>query len=733
MIPIHPQEFEVCHSIPGRLRVKLPSTLRCETHFRHLEKWLSRKGSLQRVEVRRSTGSVILVYDPEEMQPHTLMDLLGQGLNWQAINSPQNGPQRAYPESSQEGRHGNAPRTWAGHLLNVVALTAFMGYIFIKRVLLKSPISQRPASAVGIAATLGSISMLRRTLADLRQRKGGGLFPFLTAACGFAILSGQALTALEIIWVLSVGMLLEEYVADRARRSIRDILEVSPDNTLVLADGVEVKTPVAQVKVGDQLVIRSGKKIPVDGLVVRGEAVVDEALITGRWQPELRKPDHWVYAGTVVRQGTLFLRAEKLGDQTYLRRIIRLVETSLASRSETERKADLLAIRLMRFGMAATLGTLVLTRDLARSLAVMLVMSCPCATVLAASTAITAAIASAARRQILVKGGLHLEQASIVDVICFDKTGTVTTDVPKVIEIRPRAPRQDPSQILELAATAESKDNHPIAKALVDSARRQGVVPSGDITCKVFLGQGIRAKRGSETILVGSGPFFDREGVNRSYFRQRAQTHMEAGHTVLYVARNGKLQGLIAVSSDVRSGSEAVLECLRKEHATRLCLISSDTEPVVRTFSEMLGFDDYEANLLPEQKAQYIEDLETRGHRVLMIGDGVNDALALSKATVGVAMGAGGSEAAVEACDIALLGTDLKGLVILRQLSRQTLQVIEQNFWIANLTNIIGVFLGLSGWAPLLASGALHMGHTLGILANSSRLINWKPRSWVRN
>jgi cation-transporting P-type ATPase C len=604
-----------------------------------------------------------------------------------------------------------------------------MAYSLARKILFRSPLPQRALSSTGIVATVGAIPLFRRAWTDVQQGRRTGLFPLLAGACTLAITTGEAFTALEIIWVLAVGMLLEEYVAERARRAIREILVVAPEDTHVYVEGAEVATPVAEVRPGDVVVVRIGEKIPADGVVFRGEALVDEAHITGRSRPELRTPEDWVYAGTRVQQGTLYVRADKLGEDTYLSRITSMVEDSLAQRAEAEKKADMLAVRLMWYGVAATLTTFALTRSLARSFSVLLVVSCPCATVLATSTAVTAAITNAARRHILIKGGLFLERVNTTNYLCFDKTGTITAGVPQVMEVIPRAPRQDPNRILAAAASAEARSEHPLAKALVEAALEGGATLAENIASEEVLGQGVCSTVNGDIILVGSERFLKSRGVDPSFFRRKAQEYMESGHTIVYVAKNDRLQGLISLTNTVRPNAEFVIDWLRRDGVEDLTLLSGDSEPIVRSVSQRLGLDGYKAAMLPEEKAEYLERLEAGNNRVIMVGDGVNDALALARASVGVAMGAGGSEVAVEASDIALVTDDLRGLVVIRVLSSRTLRIIEQNFWLATTTNIAGITLGTLGWLTPMMAGIMHIGHTLGIMINSSRLLGWNDEA----
>jgi cation-transporting P-type ATPase C len=297
------------------------------------------------------------------------------------------------------------------------------------------------------------------------------------------------------------------------------------------------------------------------------------------------------------------------------------------------------------------------------------------------------------------------------------------------MEVIPRAPRQDPNRILAVAASAEAHSEHPLAKALVEAALERGATLAASISSEEVLGQGVRSTVNGDIILVGSERFLKSRGVDPSFFKRRAREYMESGHTVVYVAKNDRLQGLISLTNTVRPNAESVIDWLRRDGVEDLTLLSGDAEPIVRSVSRRLGLDGYRAAMLPEEKAEYLERLEADDNRVMMVGDGVNDALALAKASVGVAMGAGGSEVAVEASDIALVTDDLRGLVVIRVLSSRTLRIIEQNFWLATTTNIAGITLGTLGWLTPMMAGIMHIGHTLGIMINSSRLLGWNEEA----
>jgi len=720
--------LRVRHSVPGRMRVRVEDIRYNGNRAAALKDWLARQPDVTDSETRPVTGSVILFYDADKASPSGLLKLLDQWLSSDQFIAPVKDAKRpgTCGLKCPDCRPSKAERSLVSRLIEVIALTGFMAYILVREVIFKSPVSQGPFSLTALVAAVGALPLLKHAWKNLRQGRHMNLFPFLAVSCVVAIFVGEALAAMEIIWILRIGMLLEDYVDERSRRAIRDILQVAAKNTFIVVDGVEVEIPADQVQVGNTVVCHTGEKIPVDGVVLEGEALVDEAPITGRSEPEVRRAEDRVFAGTIVQQGIIFIRAGKVGDETYLCRILHLVEDSLENRAPSEKRADILASRLMRISVVAVLGTLIITLDPLRAFIVMLVLACPCATVLAASTAVSAALANAARNHILIKGGLYLEHVGEANCFCFDKTGTLTTEVPRVVKVIPRTPRQNPISILALAATAEAHYQHPMAQALVAAAAEQGIKPKPHVMCEFILGRGVRARLDGDKILVGNDKFMEEEGVNVNYFKGNAGDLIARGNTVVYVAKNGKAQGLIAVSNTIRAGAGDVLNWLRKDGVSSLHLVTGDTKPVAKAMAEDFEFDDYQAVLLPKEKARYVEQLEAQGRQVVMVGDGVNDALALASSSVGVAMGAGGAEVAIEAADIALVNSDLECIVKLRQLSHETIKTIEQNHWLAVSTNIGGVILGAAGMLPPIMAGALHIVHSFGILLNSSRLLGWE-------
>ncbi len=715
----------VCHALPGRVRFKIRGLLRNQNMARRLELRLEGLEGVLAVRSNPACGSLAVRYDEDRLGKERLIRRLDEAL-CQTETLPPGLPACASKlcagRACETTRQGCDPvRPAARRFTLISSVMAVVGL----RKLLGLAVSGATASPLGLIAAAFTVPLFRQALRQMREKRFT-LEAFLGAGCVAAVAAGEALTAFEILWIHSGAELLKAWITERSRRSIAGILGLSAHHTFILVDGVEVEAEVDSLKPGDVVVLHTGEKVCVDGEVESGEALLDESPITGRADHVLRQAGDRVLAGTFVRQGVIRVRAQEVGDCTYLARILRLVEDSLENRAPIEGVADRLASRLVRLGFWSTAATWLITGSAWRAFSVMLVMACPCATVLAASTAVSAAISAAARRNILIKGGRYLEEVGRMDTACFDKTGTLTGMEPVLARIVSLNGAQEDA-LLRMALSVEAHNHHPLAQAVKAEAARRGLTATPHAVCDYTLGMGMRAEVGGSVILVGNRRLMERYAVSLAEAGNRARELRRHGHTVLYMAKDGEVLGLLAFDNQIRPESAAVLETLRRGGVERFVLITGDEAGAARSLSQRLDIPEYHAALLPEDKAELVRGLRADGARVLMVGDGINDALALAEADVGVAMGVGGSEAAVEAADIALVSDGLGGLAYVQDLSRRTLRVVRQNFWIATGSNLAGVVLGAAGLLPPVAAGLLHIVHSLGVLANSSRLLRNGP------
>jgi cation-transporting P-type ATPase C len=714
------KEIRIQHAIAGRIRFKIPVIRFNADACRLYEARFAGMNGIRWAGANPNSASLIVSYDPGRISRREVMERL--------FAVTQDKRKRAVPHAPVlRPRPENDFRrdSLKSALQRFIGLSVLVGGVFFRELFLKRIFAQSLFSPLGLVTALAALPLIRSGWKKLKEGRLS-LESFLGGSVFAATLAGEAKAALEILWITSAGELLQNWVAERSRRAIRDILEVTEKETYILTGGVEVSTPVNQVGIGDTVVLHTGEKIAVDGEILRGTAVIDEAPITGRAEPAVKAPKDKVFAGTFVQQGVIYVRAEQVGDRTYLARILRMVEESLENKAPIESVADRLARSLIKAGLAATIGTLVITGSLWRAFSVMLVMACPCATMLAASTAVSAALSAAARRHILIKGGRYLEEIRRADVICFDKTGTLTTNQPQIRElVNLNGLPED--ELLRLAYSTEIHNSHPLALAIQHEARRRGLAAIQHEVCEYILGKGVRSIINGEEVLVGSHKLMAQFGVEPDKVKQYLQLHKEQGLTQVFVTKNAELVGVIGFANQERPNLQPLMAQLKSRGIRKTVMITGDSKHTSLAMACRLNFDQCRYSVLPEEKAQIVAGLKAEGYRVLMVGDGINDALALAEADIGVAMGAGGTEVAIEAADIALVKNDLSGVVYVCDLSRKTMEVIHQNFWIATGTNIAGVVLGAMGWLSPVLAGLAHITHTLGILANSSRLLFFDP------
>ncbi|MCD5412248.1 MAG: cation-translocating P-type ATPase [Thermodesulfovibrionales bacterium] len=665
-------------------------------------------------------GSAVILYDEKRVTQNSILAKLDE------LFSARYRPERESFIKTVTGSGTPKPRSLLRDLLGVSALAFITVYFLIKSAFGKTPLNQTIFSLPALTTIFFGYPILKKAVQDIAEKKEYSLHQFMAFTAIVALFMSKAMTAIEIIFIMRVGTLVKDYVTERSRRAIRNILSLSEKRAYRVIGGVEVALPVSELKVADIVAVHTGERIPVDGAIVLGHATIDDAHITGRSVPEYRSTGSKVFAGTLIHDGFIHIRAEKVGRETYLARMLEMVEESLATRAPVMDQGDVLSARLTRLGIIVSIGTLIVTQDVYRVLTVLLIMSCPCATVLAATTAVSAAIANAARKNILVKGGLYLEKVGRSNVICFDKTGTVTCSQPEVESIVIHNKKISEHKLISVAATAELHSHHPLAWAIRDKAREMAIDVHGHAACQVIVGRGMEASIDGHKILVGNKHLMRMHGIRTGRYGKDADHLTTEGQSTVFVARSDKLIGLIGIKNRIRPDAKRIIQHLRNDGIREVHLITGDQAVVANKIAKELEVDFCHADLLPEDKAAVIEKLISEGKLPIMVGDGVNDALAMSKAHIGIAMGAGGSDVAIEAADIALATSELWKISYVRALSRETIRIIEQNYGITTYSNLAGVILGAMGLITPLAGGFLHIFHSLGVSFNSARLLGFE-------
>ena len=635
-----------------------------------------------------------------------------------AINNKEYCPSCTSCSSCSLTTHDN--KSWKQKLITFGLLSCYSFYIFVAETFLGITIVATPFSLVAIVSIVAAIPLFKESLESIKQRKFT-LQTFMSGTLLLAILFGEATAAFEIIYILRGGMLLEEYIAEKSKKEIHNLIELDMKKAYILVDNVELEVDLNDIKEGDIVVSRSGEKIPVDGFIESGSAEIDESIINGRSEQAFKKSGQEVFANTYVEKGRIYIKVSATGTNTYISKVISQVELSLLEKSPSELEADRLTAKLLKLGTTLTLGTYLLTGSYLRAFSVMIVMSCPCATVLAASTAISAGISKAAKDGILIKGGEYLEKVSQSEAFCFDKTGTLTTGKPIVKEIVLNK-NVDIKTLFEFASLAEYRNSHPIATAIIEYAKQLGAIVDEGYTSEIVPGLGVKATKDKEVILVGNKQFLNNNKISIKDYEDRANEHLALGETVAYVTFGKEILGFISFEHEVRSGTINMIENLRARGVKYLVLLTGDDDKVAKSFAQKYQFDKVYSNLMPEDKANIIDELKTRYKNVVMIGDGVNDTIAMSRADVGVSFASGGSEAAIEVSNVAITHSHPEDVTTLYDISKKSLKVVNQNYWIGTSTNLAGVALASVGLLSPVAAGAIHLGHTIGIMANSSKL-----------
>lgn len=584
-------------------------------------------------------------------------------------------------------------------------------------------------AAYGLSAVFGGIYAARGAVFAARSLAFDMNFLMTVAAVG-AITIGDWFEAAAVMFLFSLGNSLEARTMESARESVRSLVNLFPQHAHVKRDGSEVEMAAEDVRVGDVFIVRPGEKVPTDGEVIGGASTVNQASVTGEAIPVEKRVGDTIFAGTINERGSLDARATATSTDNTLAKIIHLVEEAQSEKAPSQRFTEIFGL----YYSPCVIGLAVLVAVLCPFLfgmgfkhwfykaLTLLVVSCPCALVISTPVTIVSAIANAARNGILFKGGTHLESAGRLEVIAFDKTGTITTGESRVKDIIPLE-GFTADELLSLAASVEHRSEHPLAGAIIRKAKESGVPIREATDFEALTGMGAAAKFGVETAIVGNSRLMDQFGLGVEEISERLRDLQAEGKTVVLVASNGKLAGIIALQDTVRESAKEAFRELKRIGVKRIVMITGDNEAAARSVARDLEIDEYYAELLPKDKVDIVRVLIDRfGSRVGVVGDGVNDAPALAAATVGIAMGAAGSDTALETADVALMSDDLRRLPYAIRLSRKTLNTIRQNIAFALLVIVLLVSTALFGWLRLSLGVFGHEGSALIVILNGMRM-----------
>jgi Cd2+/Zn2+-exporting ATPase len=756
-------------------------TMDCASCAGKIENALDTVAGIQDRETLPTTGTVIITYGPEQTSRADLVAAI-ESAGYAVEDSDPDTDEEDLVEESRARDVWLSPRaikTWIGGGLLVVGLV--LDFLltgldvtlvnFVGREFGTAELFYFAGAVISGEQILrnGYYSARTRSL-DIDLLMSLGILGAITASIVFG--EPLYLEAGMLAVLFSVAELMEEYAMDRARSSLRELMDLSPTTATVRRDGEETRVPVEQLRVGDRVIVRPGDRVPADGTVVEGQSAVNQAPITGESVPVDKAAGDEVYAGTINEEGYLEAEVTAEAEDSTLARIIELVEDAQRDKTDHEQFVDrfagqytpvvvTLAVLIAAvppllisgsFSLDLAGQTLVFAGDWAtwfrRGLA-LLVLSCPCALVISTPVSVVSGITSAAKNGVLIKGGTHLESVGTVGAVAFDKTGTLTHGQLTVTDVVP-ASGESRESVLSVAASLEARSEHPIAEAIVEAADESAVDTDDVSAFESLTGKGVRADLNGETYFAGKPALFEELGLafesdqpvsdggvavedagGDDLVAASAET-IEAlqadGKTVILVGTRERILGVVAVADEVRPDAKRTVERLHELGVERIVMLTGDNEVTARAVGEMAGVDEVRAELLPEEKAETVAALDEAFGGVMMVGDGVNDAPALATATVGVAMGAAGTDTAVESADIALMGDELSKLPYLYALSRKANGVIRQNIWASigvKALLAVGVPFGLVNVAVAVVVG--DMGMSLGVTTNALRLARIKP------
>ena len=684
------------------------SGMDCAECTQHVQHAIEKLPGVQSVNVFLGTEKAVVKLDPAQVDIPTIRSAVqGAGYDVPASDAP-----KAAPVSM-----GDFNRKLTVMLVGVFAI--ILSVVIFGEVLgLFDFLNERVPFLLGLVLVIAGgypvfMNVIRATLK--RQIISHTL---MTLGVIAALVVGQWVTAALVVVFMRIGDYVENFTTESARRAVKELTAFTPQTARVERDGAELEIPVSEVKVGETIIVRPGEKIAVDGEVISGQATIDQSAITGESMPIEAANGTHVYAATIAKLGSLRIRAERIGSDTTFGRVVKMVEEAEAHRADVQRIADKFSAWYLPVVAVIAALTFLISRNPLSTAAVLLV-ACSCSFALATPVAMLASVGASAKRGLLIKGGKYLELLARADVLLVDKTGTLTLGQPQVTDVV-SLNGISRAEILTLAASAERYSEHPLAEAVRSLAHDENIPLFEPQDFEALPGLGVRAIINHQRIVIGN-----RRMISFSGPLVIAADLESQGKTLLFLESNDQLVGLLAATDILRAEVPAALKAARALGIRHIELLTGDNERTASTLAKELGVS-YRANLLPENKIDVVKDYQAKGHVVVMVGDGVNDAPALAQADVGIAMGAAGTDVAIEAAHIALMRDDWSLVPEVLRIAQRTMRIVKMNLAFTTLYNVVGLSLAAFGILPPVLAAAAQSLPDIGIMGNSARLLKQK-------
>ncbi|WP_326512728.1 cation-translocating P-type ATPase [Clostridium intestinale] len=585
---------------------------------------------------------------------------------------------------------------------------------------------QAPIDLAWIAIILCGIPIIKEAIIGVVTEFDIKADVLVSMALIASVIIGETFAAGEVAFIMTLGALLEERTVKKAQAGIEKLVNLTPTTARVIKSGEEKIITAKEVLVNDILKVLPGETIPVDGVLIKGETSIDQSVMTGESMPVDKKTGDEVFSGTVNQFGAFEMKAIKVGEDSSLQKMIRLVKSADAGKAKIVGMADRWATWIVVIALISAAATWFITGEIIRSVTI-LVVFCPCSLVLATPTAIMAGIGNATKYGILIKEGDALERLSKVRKIAFDKTGTLTYGKPKVTKVKSFDEAISEEQLLKLIASVEKSSEHPLGRAIVDHFNSVSKLQLEDITdFKMAIGKGVYGTISSKKVLAGNDRLLKENNIALTSSQEdKVKEFRSKGCTIVFLAENSIIKGFIVLEDVLRKNSREMIENLKKLGKDTV-LLTGDNKQTASNIALASGIDEFYSECLPEDKLSVIDKFQSEDERICMVGDGVNDAPALKKSFVGIAMGGIGSDIAVEAADIALIGDDIKAIPHLMELSIRTMRTININIIISMILNFVAIILAMAGVLNPILGALVHNIGSVVVIIHSALLLKWK-------
>lgn len=712
-------DCEIVHRIHGRIRIKSKSLKYLGIYKKEVEEQLKQVHYIQSVEISSITGTIVIYFDDFSLLEENLISLLQNTLNVYLVEIYKNEKKIKSDKYVIERKlQEESPKEIMQKIVTSLLLLVLpgskkrtgLGYLFNYKIL----------STISLA-----LPIIKNGLNSLVQNKRPNADTLSSTAIISSLLLGNEKTALTIMILERIAELLTVYTIKKTRGVIKDMLSVGESYVWKQIDsGVVKKVSIDEIVKGDSVLVQTGEKISVDGVIERGSAVIDQSSITGEYMPVTKKTGEEVFAGTIIKSGSITVKAEKVGDERTVSRIIKLVEDASFNKADIQSYADTFSAQLIPLNFLLAGIVYFSTRNVQKALS-MLVIDYSCGIRLSTATAFSAAINTAAKNGILIKGSNYLEELSKSDTVIFDKTGTITEGKPKIQTLQVLEKNMKEDEFLAFAAAAEETSSHPLAVAILNEVKNRGIKIPEHKDTEVKISRGIETLVNNDVIRVGSKKYMQENEIYTDNASDVIKGILNRGEILICVAKNKDLIGVIGVSDPPRENIKKAMNRLRNHGIDDIVLLTGDLRQQAETIASRMSMDRYESELLPEDKAKDILKFQSIGSKVIMIGDGINDAPALSYADVGIALGSSKTDVAMEAADVTITSDDpllIPGVV---GLAKKTMKIIKENFTMAIGINSFALVLGATGMIPAIYSSILHNSITILVVGNSLRLLKY--------